>query len=399
MMQRVIAPGSIHEDALTVNGQDPGENCRRRAIADGTSSGRYDLPLRRKPASKCSRGNLFDSAIMKASVIAEDFRARYLPPRPIRTPSKAAPWCSMGPRTITAASMTRRSPSMTAPSSSCAAAAPIGYPGPGQVVNMQPPRRCSRQGITSAPCIGDGRQSGTSARPRSSMPRRRPRGRRPGAAADRRPDPHRSQPRHRQYADLRGRARTRRRRWRNRAASHTPKAKPRGRRSSAARRISWPTAWSSSPPSNISASPRSTFRATAIERGTLIQGWVELLRNPSSQPVGSVQLIRVYARLRGRCETINAARWVSQELNPSYKLNLHPGICTDRLRALLGRLLGPGQIEGAVDQRHMGEGLRKIADRRPLRGSYSSLRRPTSLHSATSRSNNARASSQRPCST
>ena len=77
------------------------------------------------------------------------------PTRRIRTRSKAALWCSMGPRTITLAIDARTLLFMRG----------VGYPGSAEVVNMQPPAALIKQGITSLPCIGDGRQSGTSGSP------------------------------------------------------------------------------------------------------------------------------------------------------------------------------------------------------------------------------------------
>src|SRR5580698_9651280 len=42
---------------------------------------------------------------------------------------------------------------------------PIGYPGAAEVVNMRPPADLIKRGVHSLPCIGDGRQSGTSDSP------------------------------------------------------------------------------------------------------------------------------------------------------------------------------------------------------------------------------------------
>src|SRR5262249_18275262 len=77
------------------------------------------------------------------------------PTRRIRTRSKAALWCSMGPRTITLAIDARTLLFMRG----------VGYPGSAEVVNMQPPAALIKQGIPSLRCIGDGRQSGTSGSP------------------------------------------------------------------------------------------------------------------------------------------------------------------------------------------------------------------------------------------
>jgi dihydroxy-acid dehydratase len=44
-------------------------------------------------------------------------------------------------------------------------AGPIGYPGAAEVVNMRAPAYLITEGVTALPCIGDGRQSGTSGSP------------------------------------------------------------------------------------------------------------------------------------------------------------------------------------------------------------------------------------------
>ena len=80
-------------------------------------------------------------------------------------PSRAAPSCSTGPRTITIASTIRRSAIDERTILFMRGAGPIGYPGAAEVVNMQPPAALIKRGITSLPCIGDGRQSGTSGSP------------------------------------------------------------------------------------------------------------------------------------------------------------------------------------------------------------------------------------------
>jgi dihydroxy-acid dehydratase len=110
-------------------------------------------------------GNLFDSAIMKTSVISAEFRARYLsnPDDPMAFEGRAIvfdgpedyhhriddPTLAIDERSILFIRGT----------------GPIGYPGGAEVVNMQPPTALIKRGIHSLPCIGDGRQSGTSGTP------------------------------------------------------------------------------------------------------------------------------------------------------------------------------------------------------------------------------------------
>ncbi|MEM9269489.1 MAG: dihydroxy-acid dehydratase, partial [Pseudomonadota bacterium] len=110
-------------------------------------------------------GNLFDSAIMKTSVISEDFRARYLqnPEDPMAFEGKAVVFD--GPEDFHARI---DDPALGVDAHSILimrGAGPKGYPGGAEVVNMRPPSYLIKEGITALPCIGDGRQSGTSGSP------------------------------------------------------------------------------------------------------------------------------------------------------------------------------------------------------------------------------------------
>ena len=73
-----MAHKHIHQDAMTVNGRTMGENCREAAKPDGDVIWGYDKPLVKDAGFIVLRGNLFDSAIMKTSVISKEFRDRYL---------------------------------------------------------------------------------------------------------------------------------------------------------------------------------------------------------------------------------------------------------------------------------------------------------------------------------
>ena len=111
------------------------------------------------------KGNLFDSAIMKTSVISEEFRSRYLsnPKDPNAFEGRAVVFD--GPEDYHARI---DDPSLKIDEHTLLfmrGAGPIGYPGSAEVVNMQPPAALIKKGITSLPCIGDGRQSGTSGSP------------------------------------------------------------------------------------------------------------------------------------------------------------------------------------------------------------------------------------------
>ena len=78
VMNELMKAGRIHEDALTINGKTMGENVRKATVQDHDVIKPYKKPMKKKAGFKVLHGNLFDSAIMKTSVISEEFRNRYL---------------------------------------------------------------------------------------------------------------------------------------------------------------------------------------------------------------------------------------------------------------------------------------------------------------------------------
>jgi dihydroxy-acid dehydratase len=165
VLHELIAAGRIHPHALTINGKTIGENVKQAKSTDADVILPYDRPLKRHAGFKVLSGNLFDSAIMKISVISEEFRERYLsnPDDPNAFEGRAVVFD--GPedyhRRIDDPSLQIDQHTMLF----IRGVGPIGYPGSAEVVNMQPPASLIKRGITSLPCIGDGRQSGTSASP------------------------------------------------------------------------------------------------------------------------------------------------------------------------------------------------------------------------------------------
>jgi dihydroxy-acid dehydratase len=165
VLHELIAAGRIHPHALTINGKSIGENVKQAKSTDADVILPYDRPLKKHAGFKVLSGNLFDSAIMKISVISEEFRERYLsnPSDPDAFEGRAVVFD--GPedyhRRIDDPSLQLDQHTMLF----IRGVGPIGYPGSAEVVNMQPPAALIKQGITSLPCIGDGRQSGTSASP------------------------------------------------------------------------------------------------------------------------------------------------------------------------------------------------------------------------------------------
>jgi dihydroxy-acid dehydratase len=155
----------VHESALTVNGKPIGENCRGRKSDDADVIFPIEAPLKPDAGFIVLRGNLFDDAIMKTSVIDEAFRRRYLsdPSDPDAFEGRAIVF--EGPEDY----HDRIDDPRLEIDERCIlfirGAGPIGYPGGAEVVNMQPPAALIRKGVSALPCIGDGRQSGTSGSP------------------------------------------------------------------------------------------------------------------------------------------------------------------------------------------------------------------------------------------
>jgi xylonate dehydratase len=165
VLNELLAAGRLHGDALTINGKTVAENVANAKVTNANVIRPYNKPLRAKAGFKVLRGNLFDSAIMKTSGISEEFQQRYLnnPKDPNAFEGRAVvfdgpedyhhriddPKLAIDEHTILFMRGT----------------GPIGYPGGAEVVNMQPPAALIKRGITSLPCIGDGRQSGTSGSP------------------------------------------------------------------------------------------------------------------------------------------------------------------------------------------------------------------------------------------
>ena len=152
-------------EALTVNGQSIGDNCRETQNLDPDVIRTVAEPMVTNAGFIHLKGNLFDSAIMKSSVISEEFRDRYL--------SNADDPDAFEGRAIVFDGPEDYHHRIDDPDldidENCMlivrGTGPIGYPGGAEVVNMQPPAALLVRGVHSLPCIGDGRQSGTSGSP------------------------------------------------------------------------------------------------------------------------------------------------------------------------------------------------------------------------------------------
>lgn len=154
-----------HPDALTANGRTMGENCGKAENLDPKVILPVADPLRKEAGFINLKGNLFDSAIMKTSVISKEFRDRYLsnPDDPEAFEGKAAVFD--GPEDYHARIDDPAEGIDEYTILFMRGAGPVGYPGGAEVVNMQPPAYLIKKGVHSLPCVGDGRQSGTSGTP------------------------------------------------------------------------------------------------------------------------------------------------------------------------------------------------------------------------------------------
>ena len=154
-----------HPDALTVNGQAMGENCGARRSANLDVIKSADAPIKSDAGFINLSGNLFDSAIMKTSVISDSFRAMYLSNPEDMNAFEGRAVVFDGPDDF----HHRIDDPAENIDTECIlfmrGAGPIGYPGGAEVVNMRPPAYLLKKGVEALPCIGDGRQSGTSGSP------------------------------------------------------------------------------------------------------------------------------------------------------------------------------------------------------------------------------------------
>jgi dihydroxy-acid dehydratase len=167
VMAELQAQGLLRNGPLTVNGKTMGENVKNVAVDAAYRDVilPFDKPLKKQAGFLNLKGNLFDSAIMKTSVISDEFRKRYLenPGDPMAFEGKAVVFD--GPEDY---HHRIDDPALKIDEHTMLfirGTGPIGYPGAAEVVNMRPPDYLLKKGVTALPCIGDGRQSGTSGSP------------------------------------------------------------------------------------------------------------------------------------------------------------------------------------------------------------------------------------------
>ena len=164
VVNELLKAGKIR-NALTVTGKSLAENCKDTPVLDPKVIKPYGQPMKEKAGFLHIKGNLFDSAIMKTSVISKEFTQRYLsnPKDPNAFEGRAIVFD--GPEDY----HHRVDDPALKIDETCLlfmrGTGPKGYPGAAEVVNMRAPAALLKRGIMELPCIGDGRQSGTSGSP------------------------------------------------------------------------------------------------------------------------------------------------------------------------------------------------------------------------------------------
>jgi dihydroxy-acid dehydratase len=162
VVNELLRAGKIDGETTTVTGRTLAEGVVGRESVDREMITAYERPLQEKAGFRVLSGNLFDFAIIKTSVISDDFRRRYLSDDDVFEGRAVVfdgsddyhkrindPALNIDERSILV----------------IRGAGPIGWPGSAEVVNMQPPDALIKRGIDTLPTIGDGRQSGTSDSP------------------------------------------------------------------------------------------------------------------------------------------------------------------------------------------------------------------------------------------
>ena len=162
VVAELLAAGLLpHPNALTANGKTIAENCATRRSENLDVIKSVSNPMRTDAGFINLKGNLFDSAIMKTSVISAAFREKYLSNPNDMNAFEGRAVVFDGPEDFHA----RVDNPAENIDETCIlfmrGTGPKGYPGGAEVVNMRAQAYLLERGITELPCIGDGRQSGT----------------------------------------------------------------------------------------------------------------------------------------------------------------------------------------------------------------------------------------------
>ncbi|MDO5642725.1 MAG: dihydroxy-acid dehydratase, partial [Paracoccus sp. (in: a-proteobacteria)] len=165
IMWELLQAGRLNGDLPTVTGATVAENLAGRESPDREVIKPYGQPMMERAGFLVLSGNLFDFAIMKTSVISDDFRARFLSTPGQEGVFEGTAFVFDGSEDYHARI---NDPALDIDERSILVirgSGPLGWPGSAEVVNMQPPDRLLRRGIMGLPTIGDGRQSGTADSP------------------------------------------------------------------------------------------------------------------------------------------------------------------------------------------------------------------------------------------
>ncbi|AYG61495.1 dihydroxy-acid dehydratase family protein [Rhizobium jaguaris] len=165
VMWELLQAGKLDGDCPTVTGKTMAENLNGKEATDREVIYPFAEPLKEHAGFLVLKGNLFDFAIMKMSVVSEDFRRRYL-----QEPGHEGVFQGRAVVFDGSEDYHKRinDESLGIDENTILVirgAGPIGWPGSAEVVNMQPPDALLKRGIRSLPTIGDGRQSGTADSP------------------------------------------------------------------------------------------------------------------------------------------------------------------------------------------------------------------------------------------
>ena len=165
VMNALLKAGKLHDSAITVNGKTVAENYAETTTQDTDVIRTFQNPMLENAGFIVLKGNIFDSAVMKTSVISDSFRSQYLDKPGSRNIFEVRAIVFEGPEDY----RKRINDPLLNINVDCIlvirGCGPVGYPGSAEVVNMQPPDKLIREGILELPTLGDGRQSGTSGSP------------------------------------------------------------------------------------------------------------------------------------------------------------------------------------------------------------------------------------------
>jgi len=165
VMNALLKAGKLHDCAITVNGKTVAENYAETTTQDTDVIRTFQNPMLENAGFIVLKGNIFDSAVMKTSVISDSFRSQYLDKPGSRNIFEVRAIVFEGPEDY----RKRINDPQLNINVDCIlvirGCGPVGYPGSAEVVNMQPPDKLIREGILELPTLGDGRQSGTSGSP------------------------------------------------------------------------------------------------------------------------------------------------------------------------------------------------------------------------------------------